>query len=690
MTKTTFFKQPFLLLCLFTLTTMISQNTKTTSVDLFGKPTPTHNGFIRCASTEYEEYLAANNPNRMTTAEFEAWIAPIIEKQKQDALAGLMPQTVFNIPVVIHVIHNGDPINTSAAHSGENISYAQAVSQITVMNQDFRRLIGTPGNGSTGYNLGVDCEVNFCLAQQDPSGNATDGVHRVNLGQASWSKTDINSIVKPQTQWDPTKYLNMWTVRFTDNTLLGYAQFPSASGLGGLNASGGASNTDGVVANYNAFGTIAQNDGSFELNSTYNLGRTMTHEVGHWIGLRHIWGDDTICTANNSTSGDYVADTPDSDGANYECTQVSNCFFTNDMIENYMDYTNDACMNTFTAGQKARMVAVMTNSPNRNTLSTSIGCTPGTVYGYDARINSSSVIVDGCSQSINPMVVVENKGTTTLTSIQINYSIDNGTSQSFTWSGSLATDVVQEIALPILNATPGSHTFNATIGTINSAADQNTGNNDGSTNFTIAPNHNSTSVVFRLQNDIYGSETTWSLKNSAGTPVYSSVPYTSVGGTNPNAIPALITQNWTLASNECYTFTINDSYGDGICCTYGNGYYDIKSTDGLTTLVSGGAFTTTESKSFGVNLLATSSFEKLNGITIYPNPTTGILNIGLLNEFDLPTSYSVSTMLGQIIAQKKIISSDDLTLSTAPLSKGVYLITIEKDSERKTIRFIKE
>jgi hypothetical protein len=690
MTKITFITKLIVFICLFSINSIFSQTLKSITADLFGKPTQNQNGFIRCASSEYEEFLAENNTNRMTTAQFEAWIAPIIEQQKQDALAGLVPQTIFNIPVVIHVIHNGDPVNTASSHSGENISYAQAISQINVMNQDFRRLLGTPGNGSSGYNLGIDCEVNFCLAQQDPSGNATDGVHRVNLGQASWSTTAINSTVKPATQWDPTKYLNMWTVRFTDSSLLGYAQFPSGSGLGGLNASGGASNTDGVVANYNAFGTIAENDGTFELNTTYNLGRTMTHEVGHWIGLRHIWGDDTACTGNNATSGDYVADTPDSDGANYTCAAVTSCLFANDMIENYMDYTNDACMNTFTAGQKARMVAVMTNSVNRNTLSASNACLPGTIYGLDAKINSCSVITDGCDTAIYPTVMLENKGTSTLTSIQINYSIDNVNSQSYTWTGSLASNVVVEISLPSSSATSGGHTFYATVGNVNSVADQNSGNNGSSAAFSIAPNHNSTSVVFRLQNDIYGSETTWSLKNSAGTPIYSSVAYTNVGGTNPNAIPAVITQNWTLASNECYTFTINDSYGDGICCAYGNGYYDIKSTDGLTTLVSGSAFTTTESKNFGVNLLENANFEKGNHVIIYPNPTSGILNIGLQNEFDLPTSYTISNLLGQTMAQKMIVTSEDLSINTITLTKGVYLITIVKNNERKTIRFIKE
>ncbi|HLF51655.1 M43 family zinc metalloprotease [Flavobacterium sp.] len=686
MKKNTSIRNIFVLLCFLSLSTIYCQEKKQTKSTLFGQQIKNgyinpDNGFIRCASTEYENFLQENNSNRMTTAQFEAWIAPIIAKQKEDAENGRAPQTVFNIPVVIHVIHNGDPINTSASHAGENISYAQAVSQITVMNQDFRRMLGTPGNGSTGYNLGTDCEVNFCLAQRDPNGILSDGVHRVNLGQASFSTTEINNTVKPQTQWDPTKYLNMWTVRFTDGSLLGYAQFPSNSGLGGLNANGGNANSDGVVANYNAFGTNALNDGSFELNPTYNLGRTMTHEVGHWIGLRHIWGDDTVCTFPNATSGDYVTDTPDSDQPNYTCTVVSNCS-GNDMIENYMDYTNDACMNTFTAGQKARMVAVMTNSPRRMELSASNGCTPGLVYSLDGSIENIDVVTT-CSTSISPAITIKNQGTTTLTSMSITYSIDNVNPQVYNWTGSLAQNATAIITINGLTTTSGAHTFYATITGVNGAADQNATNNASTKTFTIVSNYAFNDVVFTLQKDNYGSETTWTLKNGSGATLYSGGPYTNQtgGGT-------LITQNWTLANNNCYTFTINDNFGDGICCTYGNGFYDIK--NGATVVTSGASFGASESKSFSINLLGNTTFESSNDIYVYPNPTKGTLNIKVPNNFGLPNSYTVQNYLGQTLEQKNITAENDLSINTSSLSNGVYFITVVKGNEKKTLRFIKE
>jgi hypothetical protein len=219
------------------------------------------------------------------------------------------------------------------------------------MTNDFRRMLGTPGFNSNA--VGADTEIQFVLAKQDPSGNPTNGIDRVNLCQATFSKTECDTKVKPTTIWDPTQYLNMWSVSFTDTTLLGYAQFPNASGLQGLNASGGSASTDGVVANYSTFGGAAYNDGTFILVAPYNQGRTMTHEVGHWLGLRHIWGDGTCAT-------DYCADTPTAHTSNGGCPVVTNCTNTgNEMVQNYMDYTSDLCMNIFTADQKTRIRTII-------------------------------------------------------------------------------------------------------------------------------------------------------------------------------------------------------------------------------------------------------------------------------------------------------------------------------------------
>jgi hypothetical protein len=334
----------------------------------------TPSGHIRCYATEYEESLRTKFPNRQSTEEFEQWLAPLVEQIKRDQANGRGVQAIYNIPVVIHIIHNGDCLGT-----GENITDAQAISQINVLNQDFRRIAGTPGGANT-TGLAVDVEINFILAKRDPSGNPTNGINRVQTSIASYDNAAVET-EKANTIWDPTKYLNMWTFRFGGDLdgVLGYAQFPTGSGLNGIPAGTTTAETDGVVASYDAFGTNAENDGSFILNPTYNLGRTMTHEVGHWLGLRHIWGDNTTCPpTNNNTSEDFCADTPAALDPNFGCPAGTNSCPSNpgnDMIQNYMDYTDDYCMDTFTSDQKTRMVAVMTNSPRRNTLNASNGAT---------------------------------------------------------------------------------------------------------------------------------------------------------------------------------------------------------------------------------------------------------------------------------------------------------------------------
>lgn len=266
---------------------------------------------------------------------------------------------IYHIPVVVHVVHNGEPVGT-----GANILEAQVQSQIEVLNEDFRRISGTNGFNPNG----VDTQIEFYLATLDPEGNTLSepGIHRYDGGLPIWPTgifTSVDSQLKPATIWDPNRYFNIWTVNFggfVGRNLLGYAQFPSNSGLPGLDENEGSADTDGIVVGYKYFGSSEK--GNFpDLNPTYNLGRTTTHEVGHWLGLRHIWGD------GNCAFDDFCDDTPLSDEPNYGCETHISCG-TQDMIENYMDYTEDHCMSLFTQDQKDRMIQVLRNSIRRNTL----------------------------------------------------------------------------------------------------------------------------------------------------------------------------------------------------------------------------------------------------------------------------------------------------------------------------------
>lgn len=335
-------------------------------------------GIVRCVSSEYESFLQEKESKRATTQEFEEWLAPKTEAAKSKLLARrgtTGTNAVITIPVVVHVIHSGQSVG-----SGRNISDARVMSQITVLNQDFRKMLDTPGYNTNP--VGADVEVEFCLAKVDPNGNATTGIDRVNLGNTTWSENNVETILKPQTIWDPTRYFNIWVCQFGNDLsgVLGYAQFPSGSGLQGLQGPY-TPTTDGVIIDWRAFGSSDFNGASGTYFPNIDKGRTTTHETGHFLGLRHIWGDGGSQDAGikNCNATDYCNDTPVAGWENYDCNQVyDSCPSSpgNDMTENYMDYTNDACMNIFTLDQKARMMAVLQNSPRRNTLGSSTVCQP--------------------------------------------------------------------------------------------------------------------------------------------------------------------------------------------------------------------------------------------------------------------------------------------------------------------------
>jgi hypothetical protein len=253
-------------------------------------------------------------------------------------------EQIYTIPVVIHVLYKT---------SSQNISDEQIYSQMTSLNDDFRALNNDLSNLPSNFeSLVSDMQIEFCLAQVDPNGNSTSGINRVSTNETSFS---YNNNMKFSSSggvdaWDTDSYLNIWVCNL--NNLLGYAQFP-----------GGDASTDGVVVANTAFGSTGIAE------SPYNLGRTLTHEIGHWLNLRHIWGD-------SNCGNDFVDDTPTHQEANYGCPNYPQVSCNNgadgDLFMNYMDYTDDACMYMFTTGQKTRMTSALLNS--RSSLLNSAAC----------------------------------------------------------------------------------------------------------------------------------------------------------------------------------------------------------------------------------------------------------------------------------------------------------------------------
>ncbi|QTY27197.1 zinc metalloprotease [Flavobacterium sp. CS20] len=292
-----------------------------------------------------------------------AWITSCSTDNNLDEIVDENEVFIYRIHVVVHVVHYGEPIG-----QGANISYEQVKSQIEVLNEDFRKMVGT--NGYNDNPVGADTTIEFVLADKDPDGNllTEPGIDRINGGRSEWPKgvfrNPIETSLKPTYYWDPSQYFNIWTINFggfVSRDLLGYAQFPSRSGLPGLNADGGSAETDGVVIGYKYFGSSEKGDFP-ELVAPYDLGRTATHEVGHWLGLRHIWGD------GDCSNDDYCLDTPNASAPNYDCASIKISCDEPEMPQNYMDYSYDNCMNIFTENQKKRMITVLKNSIRRKEL----------------------------------------------------------------------------------------------------------------------------------------------------------------------------------------------------------------------------------------------------------------------------------------------------------------------------------
>jgi hypothetical protein len=282
------------------------------------------------AMQEYEHLLETHAGFRRNQKRAEEYTARAIESGEAERVM----RKLVTLPTVVHVVYKRDQ---------ENVSDAQIKSQIDVLNKDFRA--ANPDRRSVPAawkGLVADASSQFELAKRDPDGKATDGITRTKTTRGPFGTGDD---VKSKTSggispWPTDRYLNIWVCELGGG-LLGYAQFP-----------GGPARTDGVVILHSAFGTKGT------ATAPFNKGRTTTHEVGHFLNLRHIWGDTLDCSG-----GDRCPDTPNAEGPNYGTPTFPHVSCQNgpngDMFVNYMDYVDDAAMFMFTAGQAARMNAAL-------------------------------------------------------------------------------------------------------------------------------------------------------------------------------------------------------------------------------------------------------------------------------------------------------------------------------------------
>ena len=304
-----------------------------------------------CNSAVYRQQMLMKSPRTLANAEYiESFIKDHISRQAADSGGnpGFQGSSLITIPVVVHIVYNT---------AQQNISDAQVNSQINVLNKDYTRQNADTNNAPEVFRkVAANCGFHFALARVDSLGYATTGIIRKHTNIEAFS---ISDEIKFSDQggddaWDPNSYLNIWVGNLMDG-ILGYSSVV-----------GGPAQRDGVVVLYSAFGTTGK------VIAPFNGGRTATHEIGHWLNLIHTWGD-------ADCGDDHVADTPPQETADRGCPNGVYISCNNgpngDMYTNYMDFTNDNCMNIFTIGQRARMQALFAPGGPRYEMLSSVALT---------------------------------------------------------------------------------------------------------------------------------------------------------------------------------------------------------------------------------------------------------------------------------------------------------------------------
>lgn len=589
-----------------------------------------------CGTMEHLAKLIEQNPTLLSEMDYNKQRLQQHIAQNYDALS--QQKVIYTIPVVVHVVYR---------NANENVSDAQIISQITALNKDYRKLntdVGQVPSAWTG--LVADVGIEFCLANRDPQGNATTGITRTSSSQSSFDTSNDNMKFDNsggKNAWPTDQYLNLWVCNL-DGTLLGYAQFP-----------GGPTSTDGVVIDFDDFGTTGT------ATPPFNLGRTATHEVGHWLGLYHIWGDEPQCNQD-----DGVADTPQQKDKNYGCPSFpqgssqsgGSCSGSNpgSMFMNYMDYVDDACMYMFTNGQKVNMLAVLTQQ--RAPLLTSNGCAG---IPSPSTCDSISNVTASATLQIYTPSEVSSGGTGWISGT--NSFLDKAKADKFTANSSLQVKGLWIFFGGLYTPGNGSSTVTYKIWNNNGPA--------GAPNTTLA---SQTTTTLNIYNSLIQTppQPTYvqfpSMVTQNGT-FYAGVEFDPTNG--DTIIVATNTQN--LTPNTAWELWSN------------NVWYPYNDPNSWNTQLSHVMFpvlcspVTTSDLSYPPN-----QFE----IEVYPNPANdwlfvGIGNAEIVNE---PIEFRIINLLGEIVSTKRTLAnSSTISLDLTTLSNGLYILEV-KQNEKLSIK----
>jgi hypothetical protein len=607
-------------------------------------------------SLEYRKQLDSKLESRMQAIEDYTKVK-VQEFEQLEGQHNKIVGNIITIPVVVHVLYR---------NSTENISVAQIQSQLDVLNEDFRR---TNPDADNVWSQAADTQIEFCLSTVDPNGNTTTGITRKSTTRRDWGTNDAMKSTSTGgiNPWNTSEYLNMWVVpqmlRSNGGTILGYAQFP-----------GGAASTDGVVMGYNYFGRIGA------VSAPFDGGRTTTHEVGHFLNLRHIWGD-------SNCGNDFVSDTPTHQTSNAGCPAGRTSCGSVDMYQNYMDYSNDVCMNLFTTGQKNRMRAVLAQGGFRRSLALSDKCGSVTQPTCNDGVQNGDETGVDCGGSCTPCQTGNQ------------YCASNGDSTN--------DEYISRVQLESINKTSGVGTTSTGYSNFtNISTDLSKGE---SVTIRVTPTWTGTKynegyavfIDYNQDGDFTDSgETVWTKTASQTTPAVGTfnIPAGATSGETRmrvsmkyNGIPTSC-ESFQYGEVEDYTVKIvaastpadkcagvspwssSTSYSVGDRVTYQGNLFERTATSWTNLGACGTAKITNEGT---VRQLGES-------ISVYPNPVKGNMLFVKSTVENLP--FTVVNMLGQEVA--KGTSTNGVNVGN--LQAGLYMIQFNVNNTIETRKFIKQ